>query len=712
MKRSYLTLAIMLAFLASCKQAPEPMSFPAIPVTYPDTRTEDIVDEYFGIEVPDPYRWLEIDTAAEVEAWVKAQNEVTFGYLSKIPFRDTLRSRYEELYNFPKVSAPMKAGDWYFFSRNDGLQNQAVIYVQKGLKGQPEVFLDPNAMSAEGTTAISLIGFSPDNRYVAYSRSEAGSDWSEIRVMDIETRKELEDRLRWVKFSSAEWTSDGFYYSRMPEPQPGMELSAANQFHSVYFHRLGEPQEADQLVYRNEMAPRMYHWTTITEDRKYLVLYAATGTDGFETYFKDLSKPRTPFIPLVKGFDTKNTLVDHHDGKFLILTNIQAPNYRLVAVDPAKPDTSQWVDVIPHKEHLLSGVSTGGGALFADYLQNATTHIYRYAYDGSGETEIRLPGLGSAGGFAGKKDDPHVFYSFTSFTDPGTIYLYDIASGESSVFYRPELKFNPDDFESQQVFYKSKDGTPVSMFVVHKKGLTKTGQHPVYLYGYGGFNISLTPAFSVSRLLLLENGGIFAMPNLRGGGEYGEEWHKAGMLLKKQNVFDDMIAAAEYLIAEGYTSPEKMGIAGGSNGGLLVGACVNQRPDLFSVSLPAVGVMDMLRYHKFTVGWGWVPEYGSSEDSTHFHNLLAYSPYHNLKPGTAYPATMVTTADHDDRVVPAHSFKYAARLQACHVGDNPVLIRIETSAGHGAGKPTSKIIDEQADIWSFFFYNTQTPIPH
>lgn len=700
----------MIILSASCRQGKETNEFPTIPVTYPETRTEQIVDTYFGVDVEDPYRWLEIDTAAEVEAWVKAQNEVTFGYLNQIPFREALRTRYEELYNFPKVSAPRKAGNHYFFSKNDGLQNQAVIYVQEGLDGTPEVFLDPNTMSAEGTTSINLIGFSPDNRYVAYSRADAGSDWNEIRIIEIATKRELDDRLRWVKFSTAEWTDEGFYYSRMPEPSPGMELSAANQFHSVYFHKLGDPQSADRLVYRNEMAPRMYHFTGISEDRRYLFLYAATGTDGFETYYQDLSKPRQPFIPLVKGFDSKNSLVDHHEGRFLVLTNVNAPNYRLVSIDPAKPQPQHWVDIIPEKEHLLTGVSTGGGYLFANYLQNATTHIYRYQYDGSGEREIALPGIGSAGGFAGKKEDEVLFYSFTSFTDPGTIFKYDVASGESTVFNRTELKFNPDDYEANQVFYKSKDGTSVSMFIVHKKGLAKNGSNPTYLYGYGGFNVNVTPTFSVSRILLLENGGIFAMPNLRGGGEYGEEWHKAGMLLNKQNVFDDMIAAAEYLIAEGYSGKEKLAIAGGSNGGLLVGACINQRPDLFAVAFPAVGVMDMLRYHTFTVGWGWVPEYGSSEDSIHFPNLLAYSPYHNLKPGTVYPSTLVTTADHDDRVVPAHSFKYAARLQASHAGENPVLIRIETSAGHGAGKPTSKIIDEQADIWSFFFYNTRSAV--
>ncbi|MCB0693118.1 MAG: S9 family peptidase [Lewinellaceae bacterium] len=704
------SLAGVILFLTACQETSMTTSYPAIPVSYPPTRTEAIVDTYFSTPVADPYRWLEIDTAAEVEAWVKAQNEVTFGYLDQIPFRTALRKRYEELFNFPKVGAPNKAGDYYFFSKNDGLQNQAVIYIQKGLEGKPEVFLDPNTMSADGTAAVEMIGFSPDNRYVAYSRSDAGSDWSQIRIIEIETRRELDDRLDWVKFSGAGWTDSGFFYSRMPEPQPGMELSQANQYHSVYFHKLGDPQSADKLIYRNEMAPQMYHWTTVTEDLAYLVLYASTGTDGFETYVKDLRKSGSAFQPLFTGFSHKNVVVDHVDGHFLVHTDIQAPNYRLIAIDPARPDSSNWTDVIPEKEDLLTGVTTGGGKLFANYLKNATTRVYRYDPDGTNEQEIQLPGLGSADGFSGKQDDQVLFYSYMSFTDPGTIFRYDVASGTSDIFFRTELKFNPEDYEEKQVFYKSADGTMVSMFLVHKKDLIKDGNNPCYLYSYGGFNVSLTPSFSTSRILLLENGGVFAMPNLRGGGEYGEEWHKAGMLDKKQNVFDDMIAAAEYLIAEGYTSSSKLAIAGGSNGGLLVGACVNQRPDLFKVAFPAVGVMDMLRYHKFTVGWGWVPEYGSSEDEKMFPVLLAYSPYHNLKKGTSYPATLVTTADHDDRVVPAHSFKYAAMLQACQAGDNPTLIRIETSAGHGAGKPTSKIIDEQADIWSFFFYNTQTPV--
>lgn len=705
-----LLLLISLFMMQSCGQPPAPDAFPPLPVSYPETRIDMVVDTYFQVPVEDPYRWLEIDTAAEVEAWVRAQNAVTFGYLEQIPFRKTLRDRYKELFDFPKVSTPLKAGDYYFFSRNDGLQDQAVIYVQHGMNGQPEVFLDPNTLSETGTASISLIGFSPDNRYVAYSRSDAGSDWSQIRIMEIATRQQLEDRIDWVKFSEASWTKDGFFYSRMPEPKKGKELSETNQFHSVYFHRLGDAQSADKLVYRNDKAPQMYHWTDVTEDLRYLIMYAATGSVGFETYYQDLTHPGSTFKALFTGFEHKSTVIDHIDGRLIILTNIDAPNYRLVSIDPSRPQAENWLEVIPQKEDLLESVTTGGGYLFASYLNNATTRIFRYQPDGTGETEIHLPGLGTAGGFTGKRDDDQLFYTYSSFIDPGSIFLYNISSGTSDVFFRVDLKFNPDDFEEAQVIYKSKDGTSVTMFLVHKKGLVLDGNNPCFLYAYGGFNQSMTPFFSTSRILLLENGGIFAMPNLRGGGEYGEEWHKGGMRDKKQNCFDDMIAAAEYLVSEGYTSNQKLAIAGGSNGGLLVGACVNQRPELFGVALPDVGVMDMLRYHKFTVGWGWIPEYGSSDEEAMFPVLHAYSPYHNLKADTAYPATMVTTADHDDRVVPAHSFKYAARLQACQQSDKPVLIRIDTSAGHGAGKPTSKIIDEQADMWSFFFYNTASPL--
>ncbi len=671
---------------------------------YPYTKKVDVKDNYHGTVVADPYRWLEIDTAKEVEAWVEAENKVTFSYLRSIPIRQEIEDRYRELFNYPKLSSPHKVGDYYFFNKNDGLQNQSVIYYQKGLDGTPEVFIDPNALSKDGTTSISLAGFSKDNKYVAISRQVAGSDWQELYVMEIATKKELPDLLHWVKFSGASWKGHGFFYSRYPAPAKGMERSGNNQYHSVYFHELGTDQSKDKLVFEDRENPAMYHFGNVTEDERYYVLYAAPGTDGFATYYKDLDKGGD-FVRLFDGYKNKSTIIHNIGDKFLVLTDIDAPNYRLVLVDTKNPAKSNWKTIIPETNNLLSNVSTGGGKLFATYLEKATTRIYRYDYDGKNKTEIKLPGLGSAGGLGGREDDKLLFYTFTSFIYPPTIFKYDVASGVSEPFYKTKLKFNPEDYTEKQIFYKSKDGTPVSMFIVHKKGLKMDGNNPTYLYGYGGFNVKLTPWFSTSRIILLERGGVFALPNLRGGGEYGEKWHQAGMLLNKQNVFDDFIAAAEYLIAKGYTSKEKLAIAGGSNGGLLVGACMTQRPDLFAVAFPAVGVMDMLRYHKFTVGKGWIPEYGSSDDPVHFKNLLSYSPLHNIKKGVKYPATLITTADHDDRVVPAHSFKFAATLQASQAGPAPVLIRIETNAGHGAGKPIAKIIEEQADQWAFMFAN-------
>ena len=679
-------------------------------LTYPATRRDDsVVDDYHGTRVADPYRWLEDDNAPETEAWVRAQNVVTRAYLDALPQRDSLRARYEELFDYPKLSSPAKAGDYYFFYKNDGLQNQAVIYRQRGLTGAPEVFIDPNAINAAGTTSIGLVGFSESDEYVVVNRSDAGSDWSNFTVREVATGRELGDRLEWVKFSGAAWLGDeGFFYSRYPAPESGDELSANNQFHSVYFHRLGQPQAQDQLVWEDKGRPEMYHFGDVTEDERYFVMSAAPGTDGYATYLLDLdafrqnpsrAKPRLLF----EGYKHKSTVVDHRDGRLLVLTDVDAPNYRLVSVDPARPAASEWREVIPEREHLLEGVSTVGGGLIATYLEKAANKVYRFDYDGRNRREVELPGIGSVGGFGGDREDTETFYTFTSFVYPPTIFRYDLRTGESTTFFETPLKFDPTDYVERQVTYASKDGTPVTMFVVHKKGLALDGARPTYLYGYGGFNISLTPGFSASRMLLLERGGVFAMPNLRGGGEYGEAWHQGGMLERKQNVFDDFIAAAEYLIAQGYTSPEHLGIAGGSNGGLLVGAASTQRPDLFAVAFPAVGVMDMLRYHLFTVGKGWIPEYGSSADTAMFPVLHKYSPYHNLRDGVSYPATLVTTADHDDRVVPAHSFKYAARLQAAHRGEAPVLIRIETDAGHGAGKPTSKILDEQADLWAFFF---------
>jgi prolyl oligopeptidase len=705
MKYTYLLLSGL--FLAGCTETEQKEEHTAAALTYPETAKGEQVDEYFGTEVPDPYRWLEDDNATEVVDWVKSQNKVSFGYLEGIPFRQKIRDRYETLFNYEKVSSPRKVGDHYFIYKNDGLQNQAVIYVQKGLDGEQEVFIDPNKISDDGTVDVSLLGASKDHKYMAVSQSEAGSDWNVTKVFDIETRQETGDVLEWIKFGGASWFGDGFFYSRYPEPAEGEELTAANTNHMVYYHKMGTPQSEDELVYENPDNPNLYHWADVSEDDRYMMLYAASGTDGYECYFKDLNQPGWDFTPLFTGFENKSYVIGHVNDKFLVRTDIDAPKYRVVAIDPANTAKDQWVEVVPEREHLLDGSATGGGKLFASYLENASTKVYVSEYDGSNRTQIELPDqTGSAGGFSGKKDDNTLFFTFTSFTYPTTIYEYNIGNGEISEFYSPELAFNPADFESKQVFYKSKDGTEVSMFIVHKKGLELNGQNPTMLYGYGGFNVSLTPSFSTSNIILLENGGVYAMANLRGGGEYGEEWHKDGMLMNKQNVFDDFISAGEYLIKEGYTNSEHLAIAGGSNGGLLVGACMTQRPDLFQVAFPAVGVMDMLRYHQFTVGWGWIPEYGCADSSkADFDNLMSYSPLHNLKPGVSYPATMVTTADHDDRVVPAHSFKFAAQLQESHDGTDPVIIRIATDAGHGAGKPTWMILDEQADKWSFMFAN-------
>ncbi len=716
-------VCIIGCFLASCNEKVKPVTTDTMKETtkemkktattmklvYPETKMVDQVDDYHGTEIKDPYRWLEDDNAEDTKAWVKAQNEVTFGYLNSIPMREKIKKRYTELFNFPKLSTPYSCGDYYFFNKNDGLQNQSVVYRQKGLEGEPVVFMDPNKMSADGTTAVSIASFSQDKKYAAISKNVAGSDWQELYVMEVATGKKLPDNLEWVKFSGASWHGDGFFYSRYPEPKEGDELSATNSYHQIYYHKLGDDQSADKLIYENRKNPKLYHWTGVSENGKYLILNVSEGTEGNEVYFKDL-KAGGDFKPMIEGFKYKTYMVHATKDYFLIMTNKDAPNYRLVKAPLNDPSPKNWKDVIPEKEDLLSGVNTGGGKMFATYLKNATNKIYRMDYDGTNISEVALPGVGSAGGLGGYEDDKTLFYSFTSFLLPGVSFKYDVATGKSTEFRKTELKFDPNDYEEKQVFYPSKDGTKVSMFIVHKKGLKLDGNNPTYLYGYGGFNVSLSPSFSTSRIILLENGGVFAMPNLRGGGEYGEDWHKEGMLDKKQNVFDDFIYAAKYLMNEGYTKSEKLAIAGGSNGGLLVGACMTQQPDMFAVAFPAVGVLDMLRYHKFTVGFGWVPEYGSSDDPEQFKTLIKYSPLHNLKDGTAYPATMITTADHDDRVVPAHSFKYAAQLQKSHVGPNPVLIRIAVDAGHGAGKPVSKIIEEQADQWSFMFKNTGTEV--
>lgn len=675
-------------------------------ITYPPTKRVAQTDDYHGISVSDPYRWLEDDMAPEVEDWVNAQNQVTNQYLSSIPYRQKIGSRLSELMNYARYSSPFRAGDYYFFYKNEGLQNQPVIYFQKGLDGEAEVFLDPNEASEQGTVAITLLSFSEDNKYVAYSKAEAGLDWQEIHFMEIATKRKLPDVLQWIKFSGASWYKDGIFYSRYPEPTHTSKKSGKNKNHQVYYHAIGTDQSADQLVYEDVANPDLNHYTYITEDKAYLILNAAPGTDGFSTYYKALGTDE-PFTKLFDGFSNKNYIIDHRAGSFWVLTEIDAPKYRLVKIQLAAPEPEYWEEILPESEHLLQSVNIGGNKLFANYLKDATDRFIQLNYDGSDQREIQLPGLGSAGGFRGKKEDKLLFYTFTSFLYPNTIFKYDIESGTSTPFFVADLQFNPENYEEKQVFYTSKDGTKVPMFLVHKRGLRLDGSHPTYLYAYGGFNISLTPSFSSTRLILLENDGVFAMPNLRGGGEYGEAWHQSGMLEKKQNVFDDFIAAAEYLVNEGYTQTEKLAIGGGSNGGLLVGACMTQRPDLFGLAFPAVGVLDMLRFHLFTIGRAWIPEYGSSADPKQFKTLYAYSPLHQLKEGVSYPATMITTADHDDRVVPAHSFKFAAQLQYVHAGDAPVLIRIDTDAGHGAGKPISKIIDEQADKWAFLFYNTK-----
>ena len=693
------------------------LSFFAIPlflaaqIKYPDTRKQDLVEDYHGTPVADPYRWLEDDNSDETKAWVSAQNKVTEDYLATIPYRAQIKKRLEELWNYPKYSSPSRHGGYYYFSKNDGLQNQSVIYRQKGLRGKAEVFFDPNKLAEDGTGALASFGFSKNDKYVAYSVAMSGSDWREAYVMDAATGKKLDDHVKWIKFSGLAWKGDeGFYYSRYPEPKEGDALKGKNEFHQVWYHKVGRPQSEDQLIMKDDEHPLRNMGAGLTEDNRFLFIRTSEGTSGSEWWVKDLQDPNwTAFKLLIPGFDTEANMIENDGDKILVMTNDGAPNYRVVLVDPRNPGKENWKTIIPEKEEVLSGVGTGGGYMFATYLKDASTRVYQYTFSGKLVREIELPGIGSAGGFGGKKEDKEFFYTYSSFSTPPTIYQYNVESGKSTVFRKTEVKFDADQFETKQVFFESKDGTKVPMFLTYKKGLKLDGNNPVLLYGYGGFNIPITPGFSISNTFFVEQGGVYAVVNLRGGSEYGEKWHKAGMLENKQNVFDDFIGAAEYLIREKYTSSNKLAIRGGSNGGLLVGAAMTQRPELFKVAIPQVGVMDMLRYHKFTIGWAWAVEYGSSDHADQFKFLYKYSPLHNLKPGTRYPATIVTTADHDDRVVPAHSFKFAATLQADNGGMNPTIIRIESKAGHGAGKPTSKAIEEAADIWSFTMYNLGMP---
>jgi prolyl oligopeptidase len=675
-------------------------------IVYPVSKKTDVIDNYHGTFVPDPYRWLEDDNSEETKAWVTAQNKVTFDYLNKIPFREKVKERLSEMWNYARIGSPSKEGSWYYFSKNDGLQNQSILFRQKGLNGSPEVFIDPNKLSADGTAALGNVSFSKNSKYASYMLAQSGSDWQEIYIMDVATKKVLTDKVQWVKFSGVSWKGDdGFYYSRYPVPDEKSKLSKQNQFHAVYYHKMGTPQSSDMLIYEDKTHPLRNAGAGLTEDNRFLILSTSEGTSGNEVWVKDLKTNQKEFSLLVPGFKTEPDVIDNIGDKLLLKTNDGAPNYKVILIDPKNPNPKVQLVIIPEQKEVLQSVNTGGGYLFCSYLKDASAKVYQYAMNGKLIREIKLPGIGTAGGFAGKKADKEFFYTFSSYNTPATIYRYNITSGISTLFRKTETKFKNDEYETKQVFFTSKDGATVPMFLTYRKGLKLDGTNPVLLYGYGGFNIPSTPGFSISNAFWMEQGGIYAVVNLRGGNEYGEAWHKAGMLENKQNVFNDFIAAAEYLIANNYTNSKKLAIRGGSNGGLLVGACMTQRPDLFKVALPAVGVMDMLRFHLFTIGWAWAVEYGRSDNPEQFKFLYPYSPLHNLKDGTAYPATLITTADHDDRVVPAHSFKFAARLQEVHKGDNPVLIRIETKAGHGAGKPTSKQIEEAADIWSFTMYN-------
>lgn len=674
-------------------------------ISYPQTATVDTVDTYFGVSVPDPYRWLENDTSAATASWVKAQNEITNNYLEHIPFRQDLLKRLTELANYERISAPFKKHGKYYFYKNDGLQNQSVLYVQDALNSEARVFLDPNKLSDDGTVALTSLSFSNNGKYAAYTISRSGSDWREIYVMDVATGSLLDDHITWAKFTDAAWHGDGFYYSAYDAPSKGKEFSNVNEHHKIYYHKLGEPQENDRLVYENKAYPKRFYTAQVSEDERVLFIYESGEGRGNALFMQDLTQKSAPVVQLASDFDYQYTPIEVIGNRIYFFTNYQAAKNKIMAAELQSPELANWKEVVPEKEQVLSDVRVIGGKLFLTYDKDASNHAYVYDLQGKELQEIELPSLGSVS-FNGDKDDEECFFSFTSFTIPGATYKYDVQKNSYELFRAPKVKFHSDDFVTEQVFFTSKDGAKIPMFLTYQKGLKKNGKNPVFLYGYGGFNISLYPSFSINRIPFLENGGIYVQVNLRGGSEYGEDWHVAGTKMQKQNVFNDFIAAAEYLIDNKYTNSQKIAIVGGSNGGLLVGACMTQRPDLFRVAIPQVGVMDMLRYHKFTIGWNWASDYGTSEDSKEmFEYLKGYSPLHNLKKGTKYPATLVTTADHDDRVVPAHSFKFAATLQACNEGSNPTLIRIDSKAGHGAGKPMSKILEEQADVYGFIMYN-------
>ena len=672
---------------------------------YPKAEKDGTVDEYFGVKVSDPYRWLENDTSAQTTAWVEAENKVTNAYLQKIPFRDKLLKRLTELSGYEKIGAPSKHhGKWYF-SRNDGLQNQYVIYVKDQLDGEARVFLDPNKLSSDGTVALKSLSFSHNGRWAAYAISRSGSDWQEFFVIDLQTGELTNDHIEWAKFSDASWLGDGFYYSAYDRPTEGKEFSNMNAGMKIYYHKIGTPQSDDELFFQNPAEPMRFYEIEVNDEETLMYLVESGAGAGNNLYVRDLRKKDALFIQMTNDMDYLYSPLYNEGDCLYLYTNFGAPKGRIMTANIHQPGVNDWQVLVPEQQNVLSSASVIGRQLVLTYSQDACDHAFVYDLDGKMRHEVKLPMVGSVE-FAGKETEPECFYTFTSFTQPGTVYRYDMTTNQSTLYSQPSVKFRLQDYESRQLFFQSKDGTRVPMFITYKKGMKLNGKNPVYLYGYGGFNISLTPYFSASRIPFLEKGGIYAQVNLRGGNEYGEEWHLAGTKMQKQNVFDDFISAAEYLIREGYTSKEKLAIVGGSNGGLLVGACMTQRPDLFKVAIPEVGVMDMLRYHKFTIGWNWASDYGTSDDSKEmFEYLKGYSPLHNLKSGTVYPATLVTTADHDDRVVPAHSFKFAATLQECNDGPNPVLIRIDTKAGHGGGKPLAKVLEEQADIYSFILYN-------
>jgi prolyl oligopeptidase len=671
---------------------------------YPKTKKVDTVDVYFGTKVSDPYRWLEDDNSKETAEWVKQENAVTYDYLSKIPFREKVKTRLTQLWNYEKISAPVKHGAYYYFYKNDGIQNQSVLYKQKDLGGEATVALDPNKLSTDGTVALGGTGFDKKGKYMAYAFSKAGSDWEEINIIEVETGKKLPDALKWVKFSGISFKGDGFYYSRYDAPTQGKELSKKNEYHKVYFHKIGDDQSKDVLVYEDRNNPLRNFGAGVTDDERFLIITGSESTSGNNLLVKDLNDPKSEFKTIVSNFENDFNVIDNNDDILLVQTNYAATNYQLIGIDFNNPSANLWRTIIGQTNDLLKDVTISEKKLIANFLVDVQSRLLRYNFAGELLGDIELPQVGMVDAISSNRESSELFFTFQNWTTPQEIYKYDVNKNNRELYKKPTVPFSTDLFETKQVFYNSKDGTKIPMFITYKKGIEINGNNPCFLYGYGGFNISVTPSFSASRMVFLENGGIFAVANLRGGGEYGEKWHKAGTVLNKQNVFDDFISAAEFLIKEKYTSSDKLAIHGRSNGGLLIGAVMTQRPDLFKVALPGVGVLDMLRYHKFTIGWAWATDYGTSADEKEFSYLLKYSPVHNVKQ-VAYPATMVVTGDHDDRVVPAHSFKFAATLQANQQGSNPTLIRIDVNAGHGAGKPTSKQIDEWSDIWSFVMYN-------